>query len=73
MADRIRHISSSFDGALYDLKNDILMMSSLIDRIFQNAMTALMKRDTDLCDQSLPMTKRWMCSRSKSMRREFVF
>ena len=50
MADRIRHISSSFDGALYDLKNDILMMSSLTDRIFQNAMTALMKRDTDLCD-----------------------
>ncbi len=51
MAERIRHISSSFDGALSDLKTDVLMMSSLTDRIFQNAMSALLTRDADLCDQ----------------------
>ena len=49
MAERISHISSSFDGALYDLRNDVLMMSSLTDRNFQSAMSALLKRDTDLC------------------------
>jgi len=49
MAERMSHISSSFDGALYDLRNDVLMMSSLTDRNFQSAMSALLKRDTDLC------------------------
>ena len=29
MTDRAKHISSSFDAALYGLKNDVLMMSSL--------------------------------------------
>jgi phosphate transport system protein len=50
MPERAKHISSSFDAALYGLKNDVLMMSSLTDRIFQNAFEALLKRDTDLCD-----------------------
>jgi phosphate transport system protein len=49
MAEQKSHICSSFDGALYGLKNDVLMMSSLTDRNFQNAMSALLKRDTDLC------------------------
>ena len=46
-----KHISSSFDAALYGLKNDVLMMSSLTDRIFQEAFEALLKRDEALCDQ----------------------
>jgi hypothetical protein len=50
MADRAKHISSSFDAALYSLKNDVLMMSSLTDRIFQAAFEALLKRDSELCD-----------------------
>ena len=50
MADRAKHISSSFDAALYGLKNDVLMMSSLTDRIFQTAFEALLKRDSELCD-----------------------
>ena len=50
MPDRKKHISSSFDAALYGLKNDILMMSSLTDRIFQMAFEALPKRDSELCD-----------------------
>jgi phosphate transport system protein len=48
--DRTKHISSSFDAALYGLKNDVLMMSSLTDRIFQTAFEALLKRDSELCD-----------------------
>jgi phosphate transport system protein len=50
MPDRSKHISSSFDAALYGLKNDVLMMSSLTDRIFQTAFEALLKRDSELCD-----------------------
>ena len=50
MIERARHISRSFDSALYGLKNDVLMMSSLTDRIFQMAFEALLKRDNELCD-----------------------
>src|ERR1700758_5646882 len=50
MTDRTKHISSSFDAALYGLKNDVLMMSSLTDRIFQMAFEALLTRDSELCD-----------------------
>jgi phosphate transport system protein len=50
MADRTKHISSSFDAALCGLKNDVLMMSSLTDRIFQTAAEALFNRDSELCD-----------------------
>src|SRR5215469_7985486 len=49
MPDRGKHISTSFDAALYGLKNDVLMMSSLTDRIFQTAFEALLKRDSELC------------------------
>ena len=48
--ERAKHIRSSFDAALYGLKNDVLMMSSLTDRIFQTAFKALLKRDSELCD-----------------------
>ena len=51
MPEQRKHIRSSFDGALYDLRNDILMMSTLTDRMFQNAITALLDRNTELCDQ----------------------
>ena len=51
MAERPKHISSSFEGALYGLKNDVLMMSSLTDRIFQAAVEGLLNRDSDLCSQ----------------------
>ena len=50
MTGRAKHIRSSFDAALYGLRNDVLMMSSLTDRIFQSAFEALLKRDTELCD-----------------------
>jgi phosphate transport system protein len=43
-------MSSSFDSALYGLRNDVLMMSSLTDRIFQTAFEAFLKRDSELCD-----------------------
>jgi phosphate transport system protein len=50
MIERTKHISRSFDTALYGLKNDVLMMSSLTDRIFQTAFEALLKRDSELCE-----------------------
>jgi phosphate transport system protein len=51
MPERTKHISSSFDGVLYDLRNDILMMATLTDRMFQNAITGLLDRNTELCEQ----------------------
>src|SRR6201995_2241874 len=51
MAKQSQHISSSFDAALYGLKNDVLMMSSLTDRMFQTAVEGLLHRDSDLCSQ----------------------
>jgi phosphate transport system protein len=51
MAEQSKHISSSFDAALYGIKNDVLMMSSLTDRMFQGAVEGLLNRDSDLCNQ----------------------
>jgi phosphate transport system protein len=51
MPKQSQHISSSFDAALYGLKNDVLMMSSLTDRMFQTAVEGLLNRDSDLCSQ----------------------
>jgi phosphate transport system protein len=51
MAEQSKHINSSFDAALYGLKNDVLMMSSLTDRMFQTAVEGLLNRDSDLCRQ----------------------
>jgi phosphate transport system protein len=51
MPDQVKHISSSYDAALYGLKNDVLMMSSLTDRILQAAFEGLMARNSELCDQ----------------------
>jgi hypothetical protein len=42
MAEQSKHISSSFDAALYGLKN-VLMMSSLTDRMFQAAVEVLLQ------------------------------
>ncbi len=53
MPERGKHIQSSFDLALNTLKNDVLMMSSLTERLFDNAMNGLLKRDTDLCNQTV--------------------
>jgi phosphate transport system protein len=50
MPDPAKHISSGFDAALYGLRNDVLMMASLADRIFQTAFEALVIRDSELCD-----------------------
>ena len=51
MAKQSKHIISSFDAALYGLKNDVLLMSSLTDRMFQAAVEGLLNRDSDLCNQ----------------------
>ena len=51
MAERSKHIISSFDAALDVLKNDVLMMSSLTDQNFQTAIEALLNRDSELCNQ----------------------
>jgi phosphate transport system protein len=51
MPEQTKHISSSYDAALYGLRNDVLMMSSLTDQILQSAFEALLSRNSELCDQ----------------------
>jgi len=51
MLEQPKHISSSYDAALYGLRNDVLMMSSLADRILQTAFEAFLARNGELCDQ----------------------
>ncbi len=51
MAERSKHIISSFDAALYALKNDVLMMSSLTGQNFQTAIEGLLNRDSELCNR----------------------
>lgn len=53
MLDPVKHISTSFDAALYGLKNDVLMMSSLTDRLFQTAFEAFLTRSSELCDYAI--------------------
>jgi phosphate uptake regulator len=72
MAERAKHIRSSFDAALYGLKNDVLMMSSLTDRIFQTAFEALLKGDSELCDHVISEDNRSTFSRSISIKTESV-
>jgi phosphate transport system protein len=48
--EQAKHIISSYDAALYGLKNDVLMMSSLTDRILQAAFEAFLTRNSELCD-----------------------
>jgi phosphate transport system protein len=54
MPERSKHIRSSFDGCALRFKErrfNVLMMSSLTDRIFQAAVEGLLNRDSDLCSQ----------------------
>ena len=51
MAYSGKHISSSFDLALTSLQNDVLMMASLTERLFRNAVDGLVQRNTDICNR----------------------
>ena len=51
MPEQAKHIRSSYDAAPYGLRNDVLMMSSLTDRILQTAFEAFLTRNSELCDQ----------------------
>ena len=53
MLERGKHISTSFDAALNSLKNDALMMSSLAERLLENAIQGLLKRDSTLCNLAI--------------------
>ncbi len=47
------HISATFDGVMQNLRNNVLMMSSLTDRNVQNASKGLFQRDDDLCNVAI--------------------
>ncbi|MFZ4588548.1 MAG: phosphate signaling complex PhoU family protein, partial [Terrimicrobiaceae bacterium] len=45
-----RHILTSFESALENLRKDVLMMSSLSARSLENARKGLFERDEDWCN-----------------------
>jgi phosphate transport system protein len=51
MIEHAKHIRTNFDAALYGLRNDVLMMASLTDRLLGTAFEALLNRNSELCDQ----------------------
>src|ERR1700722_13660939 len=53
MAPLGRHISTNFEAALQSLRNNVLMMSSLTERLLNFAMEGLLKRDNDLCNLAI--------------------
>jgi len=53
MPGRGKHINAEFDLVLNGLKNDVLMMSSLTERLLENAIQGLLKRDGDLCNLTI--------------------
>jgi phosphate transport system protein len=53
MAALGKHISSNFEGALTALRNNVLMMSSLTERLLNHAIQGLLQRDSDLCNLAI--------------------
>lgn len=53
MTEHTKHIISRFDADLDALKNDVLKMSTLAERLLENAVQGLFKRDTELCNQTI--------------------
>jgi phosphate transport system protein len=53
MAPLGKHISTNFESALQSLRNNVLMMSSLTERLLNFAMEGLLKRDNDLCNLAI--------------------
>ena len=53
MAPLGKHISTNFETALQSLRNNVLMMSSLTERLLNFAMEGLLKRDNDLCNLAI--------------------
>ncbi len=48
-----KHTLGTFDSLLGRLRDDFLMMASLTERNLQNSMQGLLKRDNDLCNQTI--------------------
>jgi phosphate transport system protein len=48
-----RHILNSFNEALEALRNDVIMMSSLAERNFSQAVKSLLRRDSELAEASI--------------------
>ena len=48
--DSPRHILGKFDQGLESLRNDVLMMASLTERVLNRAAEGLFSRDLDACN-----------------------
>lgn len=53
MPDSPHHIQSRFDAALNALRDDVLVMAGLSERVLTDAADGLLRRDTDLCNQAV--------------------
>jgi len=53
MADTSRHILGSYDAALKELENDLLLMASHCEHIMRNSVGCLFNRDEELCNLTI--------------------
>lgn len=53
MAEPTKHILGSYDAALNNLQNSLLMMASLCERSLRNSLGCLLNRDEDLCNVTI--------------------
>ena len=53
MAEPTKHILGSYDSALRNLQNDLLMMASLCERNLRNSLGCLLSRDEELCNVTI--------------------
>ncbi len=53
MAEPGKHILTTFDIALNNLRNELLMMGSLVERNLRNAIKGLVDRDDELCTAAI--------------------
>jgi phosphate transport system protein len=53
MPESGKHILETFNAALTNLQNDLLMMAGLVERNIRNAYKGLVTRDDDLCNVAI--------------------
>ena len=70
MLGESKHTLGTFEHALENLRNNVMMMASQTERSLNRALKGLMERDDKLARLPLPTTKKSISSKNRSTRME---